>query len=930
LARAVASESAAEFGEGTRIIDLTRVDSAPGVSESVAAQLGYASFRAMMDAPGDHSVLLLVDNCEHVLDAAAEIVERVLDACQMPTVLATSRTALDVPGETVIPVVPLGLPPPGTTVSPAVSLFLERARDAGAEPEPTEPVAELCRRLDGVPLAIELAAARARAMTPAEMLARLGGGLEVLDRPRRRSARRHQSLHAAIAWSYDLLGVDQQRLFDRLSVFTGPFTATDAHVVTSEPGAGLTTTQDLLDDLVAASMVVADPSGDTTWYRELGTLRAFARDALDRSGEAHAIVARLVDHVVDRVTGIVLRGAATWDADALGELLASYDTIAGVLRWCTRHDDRPDRALLLTAALWGVVHQAHTEETGRLAEAVLARWPDGGHELLADAHATAATCRYMLGDLAGAVALAHEGLAVADRSPYAPVTLRRAIAQAVRAGGDTAGGLAWFAEAAVAARERGLTALAVEADAARAQILADIAGAGVADVAEGDAGGNVVDVADVAHVADVAGAGVASRDFNADVVDAIDVADIPDVGAGGHDDGGLDAALAVLDAARAEAEDAGAPVATAWTRAVEGTILLRVDVDRAEAVLVEALETCRGLRYAGGTSVALRSRVLAALCRGDVPAAAARVLELLDDVLARGSSYELRMVLDVASPLLRLAGRDRPAADLAATALTLPVVSITASVGHELMPLDPTGGAVLGIREAILCTRAEVTALVAERAPTEGGALGVDPGTDSPPSGDGASGEPRPGAVSGDGAVRVERVGVFRRGGDYWEVGFGGELAAVRHGKGMADLARLLASPGQEVHCLDLVGGVDEQDTGEVVDAAARRAYEQRVRDLQAEIDEADATHDRGRAERARVEMDAVVDQLTAALGLGGRARRAGGAAERARSTVTQRIRSTIRRIEPVDPRLARHLQVSVRTGVFCAYAPDEPVRWDV
>lgn len=874
LARAVAAESAAEFGEGTRIIDLTRVDSAPGVSESVAAQLGYASFRAMMDAPGDHSVLLLVDNCEHVLDAAAEIVERVLDACQMPTVLATSRTALDVPGETVIPVVPLGLPPPGTTASPAVSLFLERARDAGAEPEPTEPVAELCRRLDGVPLAIELAAARARAMTPAEMLARLGGGLDVLDRPRRRSARRHQSLHAAIAWSHDLLGVDQQRLFERLSVFTGPFTAMDAHVVAGEPGARPTTTQDLLDDLVAASMVVADPTGDTTWYRELGTLRAFARHALDRSGEADAIVARLVDHVVDRVTGIVVRGAATWDADALGELLASYDTITGVLRWCTRHDDRPDRALLLAAALWGVVHQAHTEETGRLAEAVLARWPADDHELLADVHATAATCRYMLGDLTGAVALAHEGLAVADRSPYAPVTLRRAIAQAVRAGGDTAGGLAWFAEAAAAARERGLIALAVEADAARAQILADIA--------------------------EVDGAG-------------------------------LDAALAVLDAARGEAKEAGAPVATAWTRAVEGTILLRVDVDRAEAVLAEALETCRGLRYAGGMSVALRSRVLAALCRGDVPTAAARVLELLDDVLARGSSYELRMVLDVASPLLRLAGRDRPAADLAATALALPVVSITASVGHELMPLDSAGGAVLGTREAILCTRAEVTALVAERAPTQDGRPpGVDSASGGPASRDGASKEPRPGAVSGDAAVRVERVGVFRRGGDYWEVGFGGELAAVRHGKGMADLARLLAAPGQEVHCLDLVGGVDEDDTGEVVDAAARRAYEQRVRDLQAEIDEADATHDRGRAERARVEMDAVVDQLTAALGLGGRARRAGGAAERARSTVTQRIRSTIRRIDPVDPRLARHLQVSVRTGVFCAYAPDEPVRWDV
>src|SRR5690606_110069 len=161
--------------------------------------------------------------------------------------------------------------------------------DAGAELEPTEPVAELCRRLDGVPLAIELAAARARAMTPAEMLVRLGGGLDVLDRPRRRSARRHQSLHAAIAWSHDLLEAGQRRRGDGPAACTGPCTAAHAPVVAGAPGTGPATTQDLLDDLVAASMVVADPAGDTTWYRELGTLRAFARDRLDRSGEADAV-----------------------------------------------------------------------------------------------------------------------------------------------------------------------------------------------------------------------------------------------------------------------------------------------------------------------------------------------------------------------------------------------------------------------------------------------------------------------------------------------------------------------------------------------------------------------------------------------------------------------------------------------------------------
>jgi ElaB/YqjD/DUF883 family membrane-anchored ribosome-binding protein len=121
-----------------------------------------------------------------------------------------------------------------------------------------------------------------------------------------------------------------------------------------------------------------------------------------------------------------------------------------------------------------------------------------------------------------------------------------------------------------------------------------------------------------------------------------------------------------------------------------------------------------------------------------------------------------------------------------------------------------------------------------------------------------------------------------------------------------------------------------EGSTGEVLDATARRAYEQRVRDLQAEVDEADAHHDVARADQARAELDALVDQLTEALGLGGRARTKGSSAERARSTVTQRVRATIRRLDDVHPRLGRHLRAAIRTGSFCAYEPEEPTRWQL
>jgi hypothetical protein len=258
---------------------------------------------------------------------------------------------------------------------------------------------------------------------------------------------------------------------------------------------------------------------------------------------------------------------------------------------------------------------------------------------------------------------------------------------------------------------------------------------------------------------------------------------------------------------------------------------------------------------------------------------------------------------------LRREGRTAVAADLAATAMSLPVVSITASVGHELFPLDPTGGTVLSIRDAIVAMRAELTA-VAAREPTA---------SESPPP------TPPPGA---DGRGRA---GVFRRTGDHWEIGFDGDVVTLRSTKGMEDLVALLSADGREIHSLELAGSpVVQGSAGEALDATARREYENRVRELQRELDDAEADNDRGRAERARVELDAIVDQLTAALGLGRRARTAGSGAERARSAVTQRIRTTIRRIDEVHPRLGRHLRASIRTGTYCSYMPEEPTRWDL
>jgi hypothetical protein len=170
---------------------------------------------------------------------------------------------------------------------------------------------------------------------------------------------------------------------------------------------------------------------------------------------------------------------------------------------------------------------------------------------------------------------------------------------------------------------------------------------------------------------------------------------------------------------------------------------------------------------------------------------------------------------------------------------------------------------------------------------------------------------------------------VFRREGSLWSLAFEGQEVHVADAKGLPDLARLLAHPGTEIHCLELAGRPAESaDPDDVLDARARRELQLRVQELRSEIEEADAANDLGRAERAREELDHLVEALSGALGLGGRSRGLGSPAERARSAVTWRLRSAIRKIASVHPRLGRHLEHAVRTGTFCAYSPETPIDW--
>lgn len=169
------------------------------------------------------------------------------------------------------------------------------------------------------------------------------------------------------------------------------------------------------------------------------------------------------------------------------------------------------------------------------------------------------------------------------------------------------------------------------------------------------------------------------------------------------------------------------------------------------------------------------------------------------------------------------------------------------------------------------------------------------------------------------------------RDGEVWTVGWGDRAVQIRHLKGLDDLAMLLGRAEQDVHCLELMGAGDVGGGDAAgLDAQARREYRTRVRELQAEIDEAQAQNDPGRAARAEAELDALVQQLSAAFGLGGRARATGSAVERARSAVTWRIRAAVKRVTELHPELGRHLQNAVRTGTWCSYRPERPVAWRI
>jgi predicted ATPase/class 3 adenylate cyclase len=379
LAVQVAADRLPAFADGAWLCELAAAGDADTLAQVVASTLGVAQRagrsleRSIVEFLRPRRLLLVLDNCEHLLDASGRLAAGILAGCPEVRMLATSREALAIPGEQVWPLRSLELPEPdagleAAATSASVRLFCERA--ASARPGFTlseanaAAVVEICRRLDGIPLAIELAAARVAAMTPAEIAGLLDERFRLLTGGRRTAVERHQTLRAAVDWSYGLLSATEQLVFERLAVFSGGFTLGSATAVVTGEGVECWDVVDAVGGLVAKSMVVAEPgAGEHTRYQLLETLRQYGRERLDEHGDTdrwrrcHA--RRFAAFAAEVGRGLRGRDELAWRE----RLVADLDNLRSAVAWGldTGVDDDEQTAVAIIACL---AYEAMTKGTG--------------------------------------------------------------------------------------------------------------------------------------------------------------------------------------------------------------------------------------------------------------------------------------------------------------------------------------------------------------------------------------------------------------------------------------------------------------------------------------------------------------------------------------------------------------------------------------
>jgi predicted ATPase/class 3 adenylate cyclase/DNA-binding CsgD family transcriptional regulator len=442
LALQVAAEVLDGDGDGVWLVELAPVAEPELVARTVAAvlQVREKPERSMLDtlveAVGDRYLLVVLDNAEHVLGAAAKLADALLRSCPRACLLVTSREPLGVGGERLFRVPSLAVPPPDLAAPgrlaafESVQLFTERAvmyrRDFALDEVNAAAVAAVCVRLDGIPLALELAAARLAALSVSEISSRLDQRFRLLTGGSRTALPRHQTLRALIDWSYDLLNPEEQLLLGGLSVFAGGWTLEAAEAVTARGGTGEWQVLDQLAALVGKSLVQADEVQGATRYRLLETVRDYAAERLaQRPGpELDETRAAHRDYYLALVetAGLHLRGPdeAVW----LDRLEAEFDNIRAALAFSLADPHSAEPGLRLAAGLrWFCIMRGRSGEVLEALD-VLSKRADALRPTLTRARALTASCHLLnhFGDDSTIPALADEAIMITRNFGDAGVT----------------------------------------------------------------------------------------------------------------------------------------------------------------------------------------------------------------------------------------------------------------------------------------------------------------------------------------------------------------------------------------------------------------------------------------------------------------------------------------------------------------------------
>lgn len=970
LSLQAAAAAVDRFPDGAWLIELASLSNPSLVSGRIASVLGIRQQSgrpiedALVEACAAKRMLLLLDNCEHLIGACALIADRMLRSTGSLFILASSRQPLAIPGERVWAVPPLTRPDDADAVSDedlerfdAPRLFVERALQADPAFElgddDARHIASICRHLDGIPLAIELAAARIAVLSPSQIADRIHDRFSLLVGGPRGAPERHQTLRATIDWSHDLLTGDERILLRRSAIFPGGLTLDSAEHVCAFGEMPHGEILEVLTRLVNKSLLSIQRAGGAVRYQLNETTREYALERLDEVDEREQLSERLMAWAVDvaQTAKPHLRGpeqklwldlldteidnirAALSIAASCGHAETALSLASGLLRyWMVRgswsegqewlrsaldlDQDVPPALRLDALRSAGVLADLVSDYDLALSyhESQLSLARASGDPLeIADALLDLARNAYRRGEMGRAKPIALEALGLiqlsGDKDALArglemlaqadPAEARRLLEQALiitRAAGDSemvAGVLMRLGVILMFQGEFAASRQALEESLSISQQIGYARYVARCTQSLGELAAVQGDVDGGAELLREAGRlwpSVGHQSAMAEVV--------RDLGQLALWRGDIPTAASSLSEALTRFRELGMRQFEGWTLRDLGLLALRTgDVDDAETLLSQALQTAASLPEPHGIASSLEGLASVRIACGDA-AAAARMLGSADAI--------------------------REAAGMPLFAAERSAVDDAAAAARNALTEEGFGAAWAEGR----ATRLEdLLAGVASSPGTEPSRIAFDH------------------RASSRSTTRTAHQAIFRRDGEYFTIAFHGPPFRMRDSKGLRYLARLLASPDREIHVLDLVGtggaanaaksgevpsSLAHSDAGELVDAEATKAYRRRIADLRDDLLEAEEFNDDARATRARDEIEFLTRELAAGMGLGGRHRRAASTAERARVNVTRAIRLAIRNIARTNPDLARYLDTTVKTGTYCSYRPDTrfPTAW--